>query len=894
MAQFKTHAVVARLVDLLGGDPEMGGDCLNALLAGDPVDAVGLPKRNNISTAKARIIRHGHGNAFIFNELYTRLQASRCTELDSMVLFLSKAIEDPVLKNFLETAATRRPAARAPAPRPSAPTAPQVTPAEARQILAEIAAATADNTAGAPGVGSPGRSRQLGQRREVVAASADDVPAWLVQRPFLTADFPAKPEPTAKAALPIGSLPVEVQEAAIIDDLLFVMLGVDGRYIRAVPKHAGDLRSIGNAADFELDHTLDPSLRDLAGRVLPLAVCYSNVAHFIDGKAIKEGLIRQAVAAGMRALLKEYLIVVAQLETQYCDGDLSLQKLWFYVQPCLTTLDALSAIAVDVVNRDLKGGQLLSLLHDRAVGQLGDSTAAELAHHLAQLASVPYFDMLEQWIYKGVVEDPFDEFMVREDTSIHRDIKMYNDTYWQKRYTVNEHQVPSFLAGMTDRILRTGKYLNVIRESGRSPQYPDAVAIVYQTRGRAYAGIIDDTFAYASASLLSLLNTDLKLKEQLASMKNYFCMLKGDFFSHFIDTAHGELSRLIRDIEHSPSRVTALLEMALRVSSASSDPFHDRLTFKLVKHTRVTELLRIMNIKYDFQGNERGFVDTELLTLDAAENMEALNLKGLDAFTFDYDVQWPVSLVISRRSLKCYQLLFRFLWQCRLVERVLTNTWLDDQYFKESVQLSDASRVSAFALLQRMLNFVQSLQYYSMYEVIEPTWHTMVEKLDKAKTIDDVLAIHNSFLDSCLKGCLLTNVETLKTISKLLSVCDIFGTYNKNIASEVVGPDGSRRKPTVAAAKKFDHSIAAFNDKFNTLMHRLLTTMTKFVATASEQQMSNMVSRLDFNNFYRETWAKEAAAKAAEAPASGDAQPPNDSAQPSAEPPAAALDPAQP
>ena len=47
-------------------------------------------------------------------------------------------------------------------------------------------------------------------------------------------------------------------------------------------------------------------------------------------------------------------------------------------------------MAVDIVNRDLKGGALLSLLHNHAVGQLGDNTAAELANHLAQMASVPY------------------------------------------------------------------------------------------------------------------------------------------------------------------------------------------------------------------------------------------------------------------------------------------------------------------------------------------------------------------------------------------------------------------------------------------------------------------------------------------------------------------------
>ena len=36
---------------------------------------------------------------------------------------------------------------------------------------------------------------------------------------------------------------------------------------------------------------------------------------------------------------------------------------------------------------------------------------------------------------------------------------------------------------------------------------------------------------------------------------------------------------------------------------------------------------------------------------------------------------------------------------------------------------------AAFALRQRMLNFVQNIQYYMMFEVMEPTWHIMETNL---------------------------------------------------------------------------------------------------------------------------------------------------------------------
>ena len=42
---------------------------------------------------------------------------------------------------------------------------------------------------------------------------------------------------------------------------------------------------------------------------------------------------------------------------------------------------------------------------------------------------------------------------------------------------------------------------------------------------------------------------------------------------------------------------------------------------------------------------------------------------------------------------------------------------------------------AAFALRQRMLNFVQNFEYYMMFEVIEPNWHDFQQNM--AKVNDD-------------------------------------------------------------------------------------------------------------------------------------------------------------
>lgn len=36
----------------------------------------------------------------------------------------------------------------------------------------------------------------------------------------------------------------------------------------------------------------------------------------------------------------------------------------------------------------------------------------------------------------------------------------YNDKYWDQRYTIVQHRIPSFLQKMADKILSTGKDKN--------------------------------------------------------------------------------------------------------------------------------------------------------------------------------------------------------------------------------------------------------------------------------------------------------------------------------------------------------------------------------------------------------------------------------------------------
>lgn len=70
---------------------------------------------------------------------------------------------------------------------------------------------------------------------------------------------------------PTGTLPLASQESAVVEDLLYVLVGVDGRYITAQPLTGRQSRT------FLVDPNLDLSIRELVNRILPVAASYSTV-----------------------------------------------------------------------------------------------------------------------------------------------------------------------------------------------------------------------------------------------------------------------------------------------------------------------------------------------------------------------------------------------------------------------------------------------------------------------------------------------------------------------------------------------------------------------------------------------------------------------------------------
>ena len=625
---------------------------------------------------------------------------------------------------------------------------------------------------------------------------------------------------------PFTNLTLDTQESAIMEDLLFVFMGYEGQYIRYVDKYNPSLEKDRLAGPgFRILPGLDPSLRDLTNSLLKMATYYIAMEAFVEVQSREEfGAINHALCASISKLLKEYLVLVVQLEHQLLSNpSFTLHLLHLHALPTSHMMFQLYTLAQEILKKNslleedlddsvdgfddvdnileqlreggdlapgsmgkkvYKGGNVLRLLTERLSFMSGDPAARTLLQTLLRDASRPYMAMLNEWLHHGSIKDPHSEFLIKEQQSIKREKleEDYTDEYWEKRYTIRDNDVPPQLEGVKDKVLLAGKYLNVVRECGGVDVSKEVKDVPNSFDDPQFLDNVNGAYAHANSSLLNLLVTTHALGDRLRSMKHYFFLDRSDFFTYFLDLSTSELKKPWRLVN--VGKLQSLLDLALRQPGtvAAQDTFKEDVKVQM-NNVGLTQLvMRVVNVKGFDEEPAPDSVDRYRTPAMKPATDEEDKMTGFEALEFKFFVPFPLSLVISSKTVFRYQILFRYLLSMRHLEGLLVSSWEDHNKVLSWTHKSGDPKLEmwkrrAWTLRARMLVFVQQTLYYCTSEVIEPNWQAHMarvngdEKLDRngrlgsskpTRTVDELMEDHVDFLDTCLKECMLMNSKLLK------------------------------------------------------------------------------------------------------------------------------------
>jgi gamma-tubulin complex component 3 len=344
--------------------------------------------------------------------------------------------------------------------------------------------------------------------------------------------------------------------------------------------------------------------------------------------------------------------------------------------------------------------------------------------------------MLRQWIYDGELSDPYLEFFVAEQS----DISLSADettrrgaatSVWEDKYKLLSAAVPSIMTEQfANKVFLIGKSLNFIRHDCQDGAWVESYSksaskeLRYGDTATLEASI-DEAHKITMARLTHLMETRFHLFDHLSALKKYLLLGAGDFVAVLLESLSSALDRPANtQYRHT---LTAQLEHAVRNSNAQYDS---------------PDVLRRL--------------DSRMLQLSHGEI-------GWDVFTLEYKISPPVDVVVTPWGSEQYLKVFNFLWRVKRVEYALSTTWRKVMTGARGVLGAVEDKFgpdwkAARCSMTEMIHFVNQLQYYILFEVIEASWNELQAAMRKpGSTLDDLIAAHNKYLTSITQKGLLSS-----------------------------------------------------------------------------------------------------------------------------------------
>ncbi|XP_040589388.1 gamma-tubulin complex component 3 isoform X1 [Mesocricetus auratus] len=700
----------------------------------------------------------------------------------------------------------------------------------------------------APGVGD-GLRQQLAPRL-----------AWT-----LTASQPSSQTPTSKGVPNAlsrsmtrsrreGDLSgtLEVTEAALVRDILYVFQGIDGKCIK--------MSNTENCYKVEGKANINKPLRDMSVRLAELGWLHNKIRKYTDQRSLDRsfGLVGQSFCAALHQELKEYYRLLSVLHSQLqveddqgvnlgLESSLTLRRLLVWTYDPKIRLKTLAALVDYCQGR--KGGELASAVH--AYTKTGDPYMKSLVQHILSLVSHPVLSFLYRWIYDGELEDTYHEFFVASDPTVK------TDRLWHDKYTLRKSMIPSFITmDQSRKILLIGKSINFLHQvchdqtpttkmiaGTKAAESPREAGDLFTDLENTFQGKIDAAYFETSKYLLDVLNKKYSLLEHMQAMRRYLLLGQGDFIRHLMDLLKPELVRPATTLyQHN---LTGILETAVRATNAQFDS---------------PEILRRLDVR--------------LLEVSPGDT-------GWDVFSLDYHVDGPIATVFTRECMSHYLRVFNFLWRAKRMEYILTDIrkghMCNAKLLRNMPEFSGVLH-QCHILASEMVHFIHQMQYYITFEVLECSWDELWNRVQQAQDLDHIIAAHEAFLDTITSRCLLDS-DSRVLLNQLRAVFDqIIELQNAQDAMYRAALEELQRRLQFEEKKKqremegqwgvtaaeeeeenrrireFQDSIPKMCSQLRILAHFYQGVVQQFLVlltTSSDESLRFLSFRLDFNEHYK-------------------------------------------
>ena len=631
-----------------------------------------------------------------------------------------------------------------------------------------------------------------------------------------------------KAKEKLSSYPPTEQDKILVNDLLLVMLGLEGKYIKRVVNNTSykDFKVEFEVEPYLDNPTCDPPLLSLTNLILPMGYYYSSITYYLNmGSKPETGLVVKGFCEGLKKILREYILFVNQLEEykKNSEANINLQQLWWVCQPSIKLLECLHKLCQKCFM--VKGGALLNLIYSVYLHE-NDAQIKSIYKYLLNKSFNPFFNMIKLWVCHGFLENEHDyqEFMIFSPKSYIKEKlnDYYHDLFWETKFILSNINIPVFLSNIAPKILFIGKSYNIIKECGKNIKCPYELEFesfrdidkdeennindiiksnfnIYKKNGIVdfngnnnnylynksnqmifeteriieFENLIDKIYRWINDTLKNVLFNEKDLILMINSFKKYFLMEAGDFYNDFIEMNLELLNKGLNSIKE--EYLYKKDDNIIKLPITKDDEYKNIFKF-IITNMNAEDLLKYYaNYHKILKSNENDItkITSQLEIIDNGLNRKKNeepkeSFKVIECIEIEPEILWPLNLIFSKKNIMKYKLIFKQLIRLKFIEKLLYNAFMLQQHFKElniQIKLKDS-----FFLRDCMINFIKNLIYYLFNEVIEPNYLQLIKNLENSKSMEDVINYHDNFLDNCLNDGLI--IDNLKgKLNDILNCC---------------------------------------------------------------------------------------------------------------------------
>ncbi|KAG1766368.1 Spc98 family-domain-containing protein [Suillus placidus] len=384
---------------------------------------------------------------------------------------------------------------------------------------------------------------------------------------------------------------------------------------------------------------------------------------------------------------------------------------------------------------------------------LGDKITAEALTEVFVRSAQPVWAMVGCWVSDGMpVRDTWEasdnqtldeEFFVEDN-----ELPLMDPDFWADGYvlrTLSDFEahtgdatalsIPVFLERIADRILETGKAVGLLRVLGipllndadGDVHWPSLTTLIGQHKRDAsdpegLAHLVSDKIApyYMSSGsqLTQVLTEDCDLSRHITAIEGLYLMTRGDVIGHFADVLFAKMD-----------------------SQQHWQDFHflNSAFRDVVDANNATKYIETSLVRLSYRGSKT--------------TVTAQTVKALDGLLVEYAVPFPLAYIFTPRVFSIYGSIFAFLLQIRraksVLERILVRGEIgSERHVKHELKVFYAMRGKLSWFINTLLNFLTTHVLYSQLAMFH-------ENFKGAKSLDEMIKIHNDHLDTIQCGCLL-------------------------------------------------------------------------------------------------------------------------------------------